>query len=71
MATTKTIKKRYVEHISKMDLKSMSVYDLSTYADIIGKLASMEKPDITETLAKVCGGFNAPYVAPAEKKEVD
>lgn len=71
MATATNIKKRFIDHVNKIDLEKLSLYELSTYADLVEKIEKMEKPDFVESLTKMGSigfGFGS---APAKTKEVE
>lgn len=71
MATVATIKKRFIDHVGKIEVEKLSLFELSTYADLVEKIEKLEKPDFMETFTKLGGiGFcSAP--APAKIKEVE
>lgn len=70
MKTVKDVKQRLIDQLMSMDMDRMSLVELEAYTRIVGNLATMEKPDYMESLARyAAGGFCNTNVSVIDGKE--
>lgn len=58
MIDAKKLQTKLMKHLHAMDLGAMSMLDLSIYADIVGKLVQMDKPDFAESMAAIMASMS-------------
>ncbi len=66
MKTINDLKQEFADHIGSLDKTSMSLFELSAYADLLRKTDELFRPSYAETMAS---GIMAPFGAILGKKE--
>lgn len=58
--TIKDLKDKLTAHLMALDFKTLSLDELKTYTDTVGKLNDMDKEDTLSAVIKTMGEMNKP-----------